>query len=98
MMESKFCHANGVKLHYLDWGGYEKLLENFDAGVRGDARQYFDRLHEHYYQMSVRKFREEMMYGHVVELANTHHMCFVHRPDRVVAAMQAFLERDEGDG
>jgi pimeloyl-ACP methyl ester carboxylesterase len=84
---------------YADQRDYhEGLLANFDASVQEDASRYFAQLHEHYYQNSVRKFRKEILHGHIVELANTHHMCFVHRPEEVVAAMRTFLGRNEGDG
>lgn len=62
-----------------------------DEASQTKAREFINNANLPYVRKNIKKFREEMRNGRVVEISNSHHYVFIKSADQVVREMRNFL-------
>jgi non-heme chloroperoxidase len=67
------------------------LTSDVASKVQREAQGLLENVLIPYTRKNIEKFTAEMIFGKVIELESTDHLCFVHRRDEIVLHMREFL-------
>lgn len=76
------------------WSAQHSIPEGAGPELVEEVQLWKARYNDPWHRDSIEKFRSEAPNGRVVELPETHHAVFLHRPERVLKEMNAFLNEN----
>lgn len=90
--ESTYEQITAPVLGIFSLYGVESYRANMSDSLRTAVQAWIDSVAQPIQSAAINRFRTELPHVRVIELPDTHHYVFLHRPDTVVKAMKEFLQ------